>query len=88
MRPSTAPRRRSRRRASRVRLRDGRELTRQADGARGYPANPASDEELNAKFLACAARALPPAGCGPALEVLRAIDRLDDIRELTAALSA
>ena len=43
----------------RVTLKDGRTLAQDAHGARGYPANPASDAELDAKFLACAGRALP-----------------------------
>ena len=44
-----------------VRLRDGRVLTASANGARGYPERPASDDELAAKFLSCAARVLPDA---------------------------
>jgi 2-methylcitrate dehydratase PrpD len=71
-----------------VRLRDGRELTRDASGARGYPANPASDEEFNAKFLDCASRVLSEPASAAALKLLRGIDRLDDVRDLTAALSA
>ena len=70
-----------------VRLRDGRVLTQRADGARGYPAQPATDEELNAKFLGCARCALPEASCDIALEMLREIGQLSDIRLLTAALS-
>jgi 2-methylcitrate dehydratase PrpD len=42
----------------RVVLKDGRTLTKDAHGARGYPANPASADELAAKFLACAMVAL------------------------------
>src|SRR5262249_35091662 len=41
-----------------IRLTDGRELTAYADGARGYPERPARDDELDAKFRSCAARAL------------------------------
>ena len=40
-----------------VRLRDGREWSQRADGARGYPGR-LSDEELSAKFADCATRAL------------------------------
>ena len=69
-----------------VRLRDGRVLTERADGARGYPERPASDEELDAKFLQCARRALPEATCQRALEMLRRIEQIEDIRVLTAAL--
>jgi len=69
-----------------VRLRDGRVLTQHASGARGYPAQPASDDELDAKFLACAGRALSEAACRRALELLRRLDTLDDMRTLTGVL--
>ena len=69
-----------------VRLRDGRVLTRRAHGARGYPEQPASDDELDAKFLQCARRALPEPSCQAALEMLRGIGQVEDIRLLTAAL--
>ena len=42
----------------RVRLRNGKELVQEAHGARGYPANPASEADLRAKFLSCAGRVL------------------------------
>jgi len=42
----------------RVVLKDGRTLAKDAHGARGYPANPASADELATKFLACATVAL------------------------------
>jgi 2-methylcitrate dehydratase PrpD len=67
-----------------VRLRDGRVLTASADGARGYPERPASDEELAAKFLACAAKAMTADKAQKALVALRAIETAPDIRELTA----
>ena len=70
-----------------VQLRDGRVLTQHANGARGYPARPATDDELDTKFLQCARRALPEALCQRALETVRAFERLTDIRQLTAALS-
>src|SRR5262249_40006117 len=41
-----------------IRLKDGRTLTQAANGARGYPERPASDQELDQKFLACATRTL------------------------------
>ena len=43
-----------------LRLRDGRTLVESAHGARGYPALPASADELAAKFAGCARRALTP----------------------------
>src|SRR5262249_32777925 len=69
-----------------VRLRGGRTLTRTADGARGYPKNPASAEDLSAKFLACARQALPEAAAARALERLQRLEALADVRELTSGL--
>jgi 2-methylcitrate dehydratase PrpD len=71
-----------------IRLRGLRALTRFASGARGYPASPASDEQLNAKFVACAQRVLTPGAASRALELLRGVDRLSDIRVLTRALGS
>jgi hypothetical protein len=71
-----------------IRLRDGRVLTKDANGARGYPAHPASDDELDAKFMACAGRALPTPAAERALDLLRGIDALEDVRTLTAFLVA
>ena len=69
-----------------VRLRDGRVLTQQANGARGYPAQPATDDELDAKFLACARRSLPEESCRRALDLLRRLEQVEDVRSLTRAL--
>jgi 2-methylcitrate dehydratase PrpD len=69
-----------------VRLRDGSVLTADANGARGYPAQPASDEELAAKFLACAAAALTGDRAGAALAALRDIDTNRDVRALMMLL--
>ncbi len=69
-----------------VRLKDGRVFTQPANGARGYPAQPATDAELQAKFLACARRTLPEESCAAALEMLRGIEQIKDVRRLTAAL--
>jgi len=70
-----------------ITLRDGRVLTQRADGARGYPAHPASDEELDAKFQACAGRALTEPSVARALELLRTIEAMEDVRPLTTVLS-
>ena len=69
-----------------VRLRDGRALAAFAKGARGYPVQPASDDELAAKFASCAAAALPAAAVREALSALRDIERASDIRGLTPLL--
>jgi 2-methylcitrate dehydratase PrpD len=42
----------------RVRLKNGAELTKEAHGARGYPANPAGTAELRQKFVGCAGRVM------------------------------
>src|SRR5262249_21161821 len=66
-----------------VRLRDGRTLTASANGARGYPERPASQEELATKFLSCAARAVPESRARQTLDALRAIEESSDIRKVT-----
>jgi len=46
----------------RIQLKDGRALAQEAHGARGYPENPPTQADLDAKFLACASRAMDEAG--------------------------
>jgi 2-methylcitrate dehydratase PrpD len=70
----------------RVELADGRVLEETQDAPRGGPAHPLAPEELQAKFRANAARALPAAQVGPLLERLLAIDRAADIAPTAAAL--
>jgi 2-methylcitrate dehydratase PrpD len=69
-----------------ITLTDGRVLRQDANGARGYPQRPASDEELGAKFLGCARRVLPADIAERALDVLRDIEHVTDIRDLTKVL--
>jgi 2-methylcitrate dehydratase PrpD len=71
----------------RLHLRDGKVLTGAANGARGYPENPASDAELDTKFLACATRTIAEASTRNALSLLHGIERLPDIRELLSVLA-
>ena len=71
-----------------VTLRDGRVLRQDAHGARGYPERPASDDELAAKFLSCAQRAMPAPAASRALEMLQGISDVTDVRELTRVLQA
>jgi len=70
-----------------LRLRDGRVMTRAADGARGYPERPATDAELDRKFLLCAERTLPAAAARSALGQLRAIESAPDLRALLKTLA-
>ena len=67
-----------------VRLRDGRVLTAIANGARGYPERPASDEELATKFIGCATAALPASRAARVLAMLHDFERLENCRALTS----
>jgi 2-methylcitrate dehydratase PrpD len=69
-----------------MRLRDGRLLERAASGARGYPARPASETQLAAKFTECAQRVLPPAGAAEAWAALGGIASLESVAVLTELL--
>jgi len=70
----------------RVTMRDGSALGGSADGARGYPDRPASDDELGAKFLSCASRALPRGAAERALEAARALADAHDTRTIVNML--
>jgi 2-methylcitrate dehydratase PrpD len=69
-----------------IKLRDGRTLTTYADGARGYPARPATGEELADKFRACAGRVLEPQRAEAAMVMLRSLDQLDEAGTLAACM--
>ena len=71
----------------RLALRDGRLLEREARGARGYPEQPATEQELHRKFLDCARRAMPGAAADRALATVKELEQLADMRDLTRALS-
>jgi hypothetical protein len=58
-----------------------------AEGPRGYPTRPASDAELDAKFLGCARGVISSASAERALTMLRDFEALGDVRKLTALLS-
>jgi 2-methylcitrate dehydratase PrpD len=64
----------------RIHLKDGRTLTQQAHGARGYPANPASPAELDAKFLTCAAMATPATQANGLLKTLKSLAARPSVR--------
>jgi hypothetical protein len=68
-----------------VRLRDGRTLTEQADGARGYPGR-LTDAELATKFLGCAERSLSRRAARLALQAWRGIDTAPKVTALTVLL--
>lgn len=68
-----------------VRLKDGRTVAERVDGARGYPGRVAQ-EELGTKFIACAHRALSEKAAVRALEIVRGVESLRNISELTEVL--
>ena len=69
-----------------IRLRDGRRVVQAANGARGYPERPPSDDELAAKFMACARRTISDASAERVLGMLRQIDTIENVRALTDLL--
>jgi 2-methylcitrate dehydratase PrpD len=62
-----------------IRLRDGRRLEQTANGARGYPARPASEEQLRAKFSECATRVLSSSAADRAWDALGKIEHSHDV---------
>jgi 2-methylcitrate dehydratase PrpD len=69
-----------------INLKGGRTVTQRADGARGYPGR-VSQEELGGKFMACAKRVLSEKAAERALEVVRRVESLSRIVELTEVTS-
>jgi 2-methylcitrate dehydratase PrpD len=69
-----------------VKLKDGREVSERADGARGYPGR-LSDEESGTKFMACARRLLSEAEAARALTAVRKIESISNLAELTDLLT-
>ena len=70
-----------------VRLAGGRTLERFVRGARGYPARPASRDELDGKFATCARRAVSAEAAAAALDFLRTLDTAASVRDLAARLA-
>jgi 2-methylcitrate dehydratase PrpD len=71
-----------------VTLRDGRVLTGTASTVRGDAGNPVPREVLVGKFLDLAGRAIPASRAGQVVEVVAALDRLKNVRDLGALLAA
>ena len=70
-----------------VYLKDGRVLKQDAFTSRGQPDRPMSQQELEAKFTDCALGVLAPERITAALAVIRRVDELASVRELTAAVA-
>lgn len=70
-----------------VRLTDGRTLTAPPRGASGHPDQPLSAEQLRAKFLTCATRAIPRAEAEGVADQVARLEEVPDIRALTSRLA-
>jgi 2-methylcitrate dehydratase PrpD len=70
-----------------VRLTDGRTLALPPRGARGHPDHPLPPEALRAKFLACAALAVPASEAEGIAEQVEHLEEIPDIRALTSRLA-
>jgi 2-methylcitrate dehydratase PrpD len=66
-----------------VNLKDGRILKKDSGPYKGGPENPLSEAELGEKFSACAGFVLPKEKVLRALDLLKQIEKLEDIRFLT-----
>ena len=71
-----------------VRLRDGSELTIEADVYPGGPERPLTREELRQKFRDCAAVTLPPDRIEGALAEVERVEQVPRVAELMAALTS
>ena len=69
-------------------LTDGRKLCREVSRPRGSPEDPVGDDEVAAKFLACAEGVIPAAAAGEAVEVFGRMEGLDSLAPLTSLLRA
>ncbi len=68
-----------------IRLKDGRTISGRADFGKGSPANPMDYEDVAGKFRGCCEAAKWPAAKAEAIiEAVRRLERLADVRELTA----
>jgi 2-methylcitrate dehydratase PrpD len=69
-----------------VRLADGRTLAEPVRGASGHPATPLTDDQLRAKFMACATTAISRDEAEGVAEQIDRLEAVPDIRVLTARL--
>jgi 2-methylcitrate dehydratase PrpD len=70
-------------------MNDGRSFGERADFGKGNKANPMSEDEVADKFRECAQYSeWPAAKTEKAIALIRQLERLEDVRELTSLLSA
>ncbi|HXZ43927.1 MAG TPA: hypothetical protein VEH53_03800, partial [archaeon] len=71
-----------------IALKDGRKISGRADFGKGSPANPMSYEEVADKFRECVAFSRWPSDKAErVIEMVRSLENLADVRELTGLLS-
>src|SRR5262249_54337496 len=71
-----------------IKLGGGKELTAYADGARGYPSRPLSEEETADKFRACAGLVLDSSKIDKLIPMIRSLETLKETAMLTSLLGA
>src|SRR5262245_25164019 len=71
-----------------MRLRDGRQLQRRVQVAKGQPGNPLTEAELTVKFRDCAARALPAERAQALLAAVERLETVSDVNALTRLLGS
>ncbi len=71
-----------------VLMNDGRTLSRRVDFAKGSRRSPMSPEEIQEKFVECAAKALERKAVDQVLEHLKGLERMPDLRPLCHLLAA
>ena len=69
-----------------VTMKDGRVVTAHANGARGYPERPPTEDQLKTKFKSCAARVMSSVQAHEAWTALRSIERVK-VADVSAALA-
>ena len=69
-----------------VRLKDGRTYSREVQHAKGSPEVPMAADELTAKFTECASQVLDENSTRRALETIKSLEMLEDIRPLCQVL--
>jgi 2-methylcitrate dehydratase PrpD len=70
-----------------IATRSGQAFEKRIDKPLGHPSRPLTDEQLVAKFRDCAAHAGVPVDAEHIVELVFGLDRIEDVRQLAAALS-
>jgi len=65
-----------------VRLKNGQTFTREAQHAKGGPEHPMSEADLRDKFTECAREAIDASSAAKALDYIRDLETVGDIRPL------